>query len=69
MNLYIAPDWFCFIIPAIVIFLFTRTLSSQKTGGGFLPASSDRDEFWIVGIPLWIIISLASWAIYLKVSK
>lgn len=69
MTIHISGDWFCFIIPAIILILTSLQFDSQRTGGGYFPASSDRDAFWFVGFPAWLILSFAAWAIYLKVTK
>jgi len=69
MSITITGEHLCFIIPAIAVFLWSRNFSSVKTGGGYFPATSERDTFWFFGAPIYVIVSLLCWAIYLKVQS
>lgn len=67
MSLNISLEWFCFIVPALIAFILQFKFNPTKTGGNFFPPSSERDMYWFFAIPLYLIVSFAAWAIYLKV--
>lgn len=62
MNMTISIELLFFIIPFAIAFMFSLKYSDINSGLG----GSDRGWYWLFIGPLTLIISLASWAIYLR---
>lgn len=66
MSIKVPIDIFFFIIPFFVCWCISFCYSGQKTGGGFFPASSERDDFWVIIFPICLVVGFGSWGIYLR---
>lgn len=62
MNITISIEWLFFIVPFFLALLISTNYSNENGSFGF----NSRDCFWIIAIPITLIISLTMYVIYLK---
>ncbi len=64
MSIQISIEWFFFVIPFLIAYIFSLKHSDVGSWAG-----SNRDWYWLIFGPITLVVSFASWAIYLKVTK